>query len=176
MAGILYGLLVGLLWEGAWERKVLVFSERCGGYLLRFQTQIMMIRRAVWTLAVYVCAVTGALGQQAGSGGLELQKRQDATAKVEKAPPPAPVKAPETLEAAKAPNSNVVYQALRQRGAGGPSFKVKGLVLKRDAGEVQLNDGVVTLFNEVNGRVTGAVFQGQGVLHVEPPTRWSGTS
>jgi hypothetical protein len=89
---------------------------------------------------------------------------------VKKMPPPDPIKAPETTETAKAVNGNAIYQALRARSAGGPSFRVKGLTLKRDAGELRLNDGTVTLYNEVNGRVTGAVFQEQGVLHVEPPS------
>jgi hypothetical protein len=115
-----------------------------------------------------------AVGQQAveqrGSGEVQLQRRQEPAKKMEKVPPPAPVKAPETLEKAKLPNANVVYMALRQRGAVGPSFRVKGLVPKRDAGELQLNDGTVTLFNAVNGRVTGAAFEGQGVLHAEPPS------
>lgn len=108
--------------------------------------------------------------EQKSSGETQLQRRQEPANRVEKAPVPAPVKPPEKLEAAKAPNANTVYLALRQRGASGPSFRVKGLVLKRDAGELQLNDGIVTLFNAVNGRVTGAVFEGQGVLRVEPPS------
>ena len=90
--------------------------------------------------------------------------------RVEKTPPPEPVKAPEKMEPAKAVNGNAIYQALRARSASGQSFHVKGVTLKRDAGELQLTDGTVTLYNEVNGRVTGAVFQGQGVLHIEPPS------
>jgi hypothetical protein len=84
--------------------------------------------------------------------------------------PPDPLKAPDTLEPAKALNANVLYQTLRARTADGASFKVHNLTLTRDAGELRLTDGTVTLYNEVNGRVTGAVFQGQGVLHVEPPS------
>ena len=133
----------------------------------------MMTCRAALIVMVYVCTLTGAVAQQGtveqkNSG--ELQRRQEPAKKAEKAPVPSPVKAPEALETAKMPNANGAYQALRSRGASGPSFRVKGLVLKRDAGELQLNDGTVTLFNTVNGRVTGAVFEGQGVLHLEPPS------
>ena len=132
-----------------------------------------MVLRAVVCGLLCLWGVAESGGQQQveqkTSGGVELQRRQEPARKVEKVPPPAPLRAPDTLEPAKAPNTNAVYLALRQRGASGPSFRVKGLVLKRDAGELQLNDGIVTLFNAVNGRVTGAVFEGQGVLHIEPP-------
>jgi len=132
-----------------------------------------MTSRTIVSAVLYVCALSGAVAQQQPAEqknpgeGTQLQRRTEV---VKKTPPPDPIKAPETTEAAKAANGNAVYQALRARSAGGPSFRVKGVILKRDAGELQLNDGTVTLYNEVNGRVTGAVFQGQGVLHVEPPS------
>jgi hypothetical protein len=100
----------------------------------------------------------------------QLQQRPAAVPNPNRPPPPAPLKAPETTEPAKSPNANGAYQALRSRGPSGQSFKVKDLTLKRDAGELRLTDGTVTLYGEVNGRITGAVFQGQGVLHVEPPS------
>jgi len=135
-----------------------------------------MTSNVVLSVVLYVCALGSALGQQQSDeqkspgAGVQLQRRSDAVKRVEKTPPPEPVKAPEPMEPAKAANGNAIYQALRARSASGPSFKVKGVTLKRDAGELQLTDGTVTLYNEVNGRVTGAVFQGQGVLHIEPPS------
>jgi hypothetical protein len=130
----------------------------------------------VLSVVLYVCVLGSAVAQQQSieqksSGyGAQLQRRPEVGKKAEKAPPPDPIKAPETMEPAKAANGNAIYQALRARSASGPSFRVKGVTLKRDAGELQLTEGTVTLYNEVNGRVTGAVFQGQGVFHVEPPS------
>jgi len=86
-------------------------------------------------------------------------------------PPPAPLKAPDTTETAHTPNSNALYQALRNRTPSDQSFKIDALTIKRDAGELRFGPGTITLYNEVNGRVTGAVFQGQGVLHIEPPSQ-----
>src|SRR5260370_497070 len=103
-----------------------------------------MVLRAVVCGLLCFASAAGAVGQQPveqkSSGDVQLQRRPEPVKRVEKVPPPAPVKAPETLEPAKSPNANVVYMALRQRGATGPSFRVKGLVLKRDAGELQLNE------------------------------------
>jgi hypothetical protein len=80
------------------------------------------------------------------------------------------MKAPAKLEPAKAPNANAIYQALRARIPNGPAFSVKDLTLKRDAGVFTLASGTVYLYGEVNGLVTGAVFVGEGSLHVEPPS------
>ena len=126
-------------------------------------------------VVLYALGMTGAVAQsqsvnQKNAGELAQLQRRDQGKKVEKVLPPDPLKAPETLETARAVNGNGVYAALRARSASGPSFKVKGLRLKRDAGELELTDGTVTLYNEVNGRVTGAVFQGQGVFRLEPPS------
>ncbi len=135
-----------------------------------------MTSKVVLSAVLYVCVLGSAVAQQQSveqksqGDGAQLQRRQDAVKRVEKTPPPEPVKAPEKMDPAKAVNGNAIYQALRVRSASGQSFHVKGVTLKRDAGELQLTDGTVTLYNEVNGRVTGAVFQGQGVLHIEPPS------
>jgi Peptidase family M1 domain len=135
-----------------------------------------MTPRTFATVILYVFALGSAVAQQQSveqkglGGNAQLQRRPDAVKKVEKTPPPEPLKSAQTMETAKTPNGNAVYQALRSRSASGQSFRVKGLTLRRDAAEFHLKDGTVTLYNEVNGRVTGAVFQGQGVLHVEPPS------
>ena len=77
---------------------------------------------------------------------------------------------PEKLEPARAANANALYQALRTRTANGPAFTVKGLSLQRDAGMFTFSDGTFYLYGEVGGRVTGAAFLGNGILHVEPPS------
>ena len=83
---------------------------------------------------------------------------------------PAPMKAPQKLEPAHAANTNAIYQALRTRVVNGDAFAVKDLVLRRDAGVFTLSSGTVYLYGPTAGRVTGAVFLGEGVLHVEPPS------
>src|ERR1700722_14138029 len=135
-----------------------------------------MTSKVALSVVLYVCVLGSAVAQQQSveqkspGDGAQLQRRQDAVKRVETTPPPEPVNAPEKMDPAKAVNGNAIYQALRARSAIGQSFKVKGVTRKRDAGELQLTDGTVTLYNEVNGRVTGAVFQGQGILHIEPPS------
>ena len=80
------------------------------------------------------------------------------------------MKPAETLEPSKAPNSNGMYQALRTRTAAGATVAVKNFTLKRDAGVFTFSDGTFFLFSDVNGMTTGAVFLGEGSLHVEPPS------
>ncbi|MGB2769652.1 MAG: M1 family aminopeptidase [Candidatus Zixiibacteriota bacterium] len=48
--------------------------------------------------------------------------------------------------------------------------EVESLVLIRDAAAFRLNKGKICLFQPVEGRVTGAVFVGEGVFEFEPPT------
>jgi len=114
----------------------------------------------------WVCAL-GAVGQQQP----ELQRRDQLEKKREALPPPPPaMKAPEKLEPARTANANALYQALRTRTVNGPAFTVKNLSLKRDAGVFTFSDGTFYLYGEVGGMVTGAVFLGNGTLHVEPPS------
>ena len=113
---------------------------------------------------VWMCAWGAVAQEQPG-----LQTRPAVTSEP-KPTSPAAMKAPEKLEAARAANSNAIYQALRGRAVNGPAFTVKNLTLKRDAGVFTFSDGTFYLYGEVSGRVTGAVFLGQGTLHVEPPS------
>jgi hypothetical protein len=46
---------------------------------------------------------------------------------------------------------------------------VENLVLKRDAGIFTFTHGEITFYGEVNGKVTGAVFGGEGHFHLTPP-------
>lgn len=86
-----------------------------------------------------------------------------------KQPPPAALVAPASLTGARQPNANAIYQTLRNRAPAG-AFQVKNVTIKRDAGELRFADGTITLYSEVNGMVTGAIFQGQGTLHIDPPS------
>lgn len=70
---------------------------------------------------------------------------------------------------ASAPNSDPTYQALRNVGLGGEAFTVSKLDVKRDAGHFHLHSGTVCFLAPVNGKVTGAVFQGDGTLILDPP-------
>jgi len=48
--------------------------------------------------------------------------------------------------------------------------EVESLVLIRDAAVFRLNEGKICLFQPVEGRVTGAVFVGEGIFEFSPPT------
>jgi hypothetical protein len=60
------------------------------------------------------------------------------------------------------PNSDPTYQALRSLTLGGEAVGVSNLVLKRDAGTFHLHSGTVCFVTPVQGKVTGAVFVGDG--------------
>ncbi len=67
-------------------------------------------------------------------------------------------------------NANAVYQQLRGLLPGNEIITVKDLLLKRDAAEFTFRSGSFAFYGPVNGKVTGAVFKGQGHLHITPPT------
>lgn len=67
-------------------------------------------------------------------------------------------------------NSNGIYQQLRHLLPGGETFDVKEFTLQRDAGAFTFHSGSFAFYGEVNGKITGAVFRGQGELHLVPPT------
>jgi Peptidase family M1 domain len=67
------------------------------------------------------------------------------------------------------PNSDPTYQALRNLSLGGEAVSVSNLELKRDAGTFHLRSGTVCFVAPVQGRVTGAVFVGDGNLVITPP-------
>jgi hypothetical protein len=70
---------------------------------------------------------------------------------------------------AKAPNSDPIYQQLRNIGLSGETASANNLVLKRDAGEFTFTSGVFQFLAPVNGKVTGAVFIGSGMFSMVPP-------
>ena len=77
---------------------------------------------------------------------------------------------PGTLPAQLPPNSNSTYQQLRSLSVGGEVITVHNLEFSRDAAVFTFTTGNIAFYSEVNGKVTGAVFKGQGHLHLAPPT------
>ncbi len=71
--------------------------------------------------------------------------------------------------AAQAPNADGTYQQLRHIGLGSEAVNVSNLTLKRDSATFQLNSGTVCFLAPVQGKITGAVFVGEGRLLLTPP-------
>ena len=71
--------------------------------------------------------------------------------------------------AAPGPNSDPTYQALRNLTLGSEAVSVSNLELKRDAGTFHLRSGTVCFVAPVAGKVTGAVFTGDGNFVLTPP-------
>jgi hypothetical protein len=69
-----------------------------------------------------------------------------------------------------APNSDATYQQLRNIGLSGEAVTVKDLDLKRDAATFHLHSGTVCFVTPVQGRVTGAIFSGDGNMTFSPPS------
>ncbi|MGA7423783.1 MAG: hypothetical protein WBW77_13935, partial [Candidatus Sulfotelmatobacter sp.] len=78
--------------------------------------------------------------------------------------------APATAQnAAPGPNSDPTYQALRNLTLGGEAVSVSNLELKREAGTFHLHSGTICFVAPVQGKVTGAVFVGEGNFVITPP-------
>ena len=69
-----------------------------------------------------------------------------------------------------APNSDPVYQQVRNVGLGGEALTIHDVDLKRDAATFHLQSGTICFVAPVEGKVTGAVFVGTGTLVLDPPT------
>ncbi len=67
------------------------------------------------------------------------------------------------------PNSDPTYQALRSLTLGGEAISVNSVELKRDAATFHLHSGTVCFVTAVQGKVTGAVFVGDGNFVLSPP-------
>jgi hypothetical protein len=67
------------------------------------------------------------------------------------------------------PNSDPVYQQLRNIGLGSEAVSVSNFELKRDGARFHLQSGTVCFVTPVQGKVTGAVFVGDGTLVLDPP-------
>src|SRR5580700_3398164 len=68
-----------------------------------------------------------------------------------------------------APNSDPAYQALRGLALGNESFTVSNIELKRDVATFYLRSGTVCFVAPVQGKITGAVFVGDGNLVIDAP-------
>ncbi len=66
-------------------------------------------------------------------------------------------------------NSNPIYLQLRNIKVGTETIHVKDFTLKRDAGVFTFRSGVFSLLEPVNGKITGAVFTGDGSFTLTPP-------
>jgi hypothetical protein len=73
------------------------------------------------------------------------------------------------LKAQHPANSNATYQQLRSLLPGDDVITVDGLKLSRDAATFTFTRGDFAFYGDVNGKATGAVFKGQGHLHISPP-------
>jgi hypothetical protein len=71
---------------------------------------------------------------------------------------------------APAPNSDPTYQQLRNLSLSGEAVTINDFTLKRDAATFHLHSGTVCFVSPVQGKVTGAVFVGDGNMILEPPT------
>jgi hypothetical protein len=69
---------------------------------------------------------------------------------------------------ASVPNSDPTYQQLRNLTLGGEAVSVSNFDLKRDAGTFHLHSGTVCFVTPVQGKVTGAVFTGDGNFVLDP--------
>jgi hypothetical protein len=68
------------------------------------------------------------------------------------------------------PNSDPTYQQLRNITLGSESISVEAVDLKRDAATFHLKRGTVCFVPPVQGKVTGAVFVGEGNMTFDPPS------
>jgi hypothetical protein len=66
-------------------------------------------------------------------------------------------------------NSDATYQQLRNVQLSGEAVSVSNLTLHRDAGTFHLRTGNVCFLAPVQGKVTGAVFVGDGIFVLDPP-------
>jgi len=73
------------------------------------------------------------------------------------------------VESAAAPNSDPIYQQLRNVGLSSEAVTLKDFTLKRDAALFHLRSGTVCFVAPVQGKVTGAVFVGEGNMTLDPP-------
>jgi Peptidase family M1 domain len=71
--------------------------------------------------------------------------------------------------AATSPNSDGTYQALRNVTLSGEAVSVSNVEIKREGATFHLRSGSVCFVSPVNGKVTGAVFVGDGNLVLDPP-------
>ncbi len=67
-------------------------------------------------------------------------------------------------------NNDPIYLQLRNIKMGKESVHVSDFVLQREAGIFTFKSGVFQFVEPVNGKITGAVFTGEGTFALNPPT------
>jgi hypothetical protein len=67
------------------------------------------------------------------------------------------------------PNADPTYQALRNATLSGEAVSVNDLKITREVATFHLRSGTVCFVSAANGKVTGAVFSGDGNLILDPP-------
>jgi hypothetical protein len=67
------------------------------------------------------------------------------------------------------PNSDTTYLQLRNITLGGEAVAVNNFTLRRDAATFHLRSGTICFLPAVQGKVTGAVFIGDGIMVLDPP-------
>ena len=80
------------------------------------------------------------------------------------------ISAVQPVGAQKQPNANAAYRQLRGLTSGDNVVAVKDFTLRRDAATLTFRSGSFAFYKEVNGKITGAVFKGDGHVHITPPT------
>jgi hypothetical protein len=76
----------------------------------------------------------------------------------------------EPLHGQQVANTNSTYHDLRTLSPGSEVITVNNLEMHRDAATFTFSHGNFAFYGEVNGKVTGAVFKGEGHVHIKPPT------
>ena len=66
-------------------------------------------------------------------------------------------------------NSDAVYKQLRNIGFG-PTYRMENFSMRLDVATFQFEKGTLTMLAPVNGRVTGAIFIGDGHFNLKPVT------
>ena len=76
---------------------------------------------------------------------------------------------PAQTPAVAGPNADPTYQQLRNIGLGSEAVSVNNIELVRDGARFHLHSGTVCFVAPVQGKVTGAVFVGDGNMVLDPP-------
>jgi hypothetical protein len=104
----------------------------------------------------------------------EVKVADDSAATIDVRLEIAPVEAQVKVPGAQKGNLDPVYTSLRQLGKGddfaGSYATVNNLKLKRDAANFTLKSGELYFITPVEGKVTAAVFLGEGEMSLTPPT------
>lgn len=79
-----------------------------------------------------------------------------------------PLSLPAAENPAPAPNSDPFYQQLRNLMLSSEAVGVSNFTLHRDVGTFLLRSGTVCFVGPVNGKVTGAAFNGEGSFVLDP--------